>query len=147
MFEEHNKLTKASYWLLAISSLVGFPSMALVFLQLTQEAPWGSYALVAALTLMLALNTYFAYLIFKRSLNALKLSLWLYALQTIGIEAGSWDLGLSFGMNVSARLVFGSTEVIVNLLALLVFVVIFRAYRSVQGANRSMNYAPSAPDG
>jgi len=146
MFEEHNKLTKTSYWLLAISSLVGFIFVAATLPQLTWGAPWVSYALAAALSLMLALNTYFAYLIYKRSIKALKLCFWLYGLQIIGFETENWALSLNFGMNVSVSFVHNSTLVTINLLAIVIFVVILLAYRSVIGANKSINYAPSAPD-
>ncbi|WP_341937449.1 hypothetical protein [Marinimicrobium sp. C2-29] len=146
MFEEHNKLTKTSYWLIAISSLIGFAFMAAILPQLTWDAPWISYALAGALGLMLALNTYFAYLIYKRSLRALKLCLWLYGLQIIGFETENWALSLNFGMNVSMSFVYNSTLVTINLLAIVIFMVILLAYRSVIGANKSNNYAPSAPD-
>ncbi len=95
---------------------------------------------------MLALNTYFAYLIYKRSLRALKLCLWLYGLQIIGFETENWALSLNFGMNVSMSFVYNSTLVTINLLAIVIFMVILLAYRSVIGANKSNNYAPSAPD-
>ncbi|MDQ2077118.1 hypothetical protein [Marinimicrobium sp. ABcell2] len=146
MFGEHNRLTKTSYWLLAISSLAGFVFMALVLPQLAWDTPWISYALVTALGLMLVLNTYFAYLIYKRSLKALKLCLWLYGLQIIGFETENWALSLNFGMNVSVSWMYKSTEVTINLLAIVIFVVIFLAYRSVRSANKSINYEPLAPD-
>lgn len=145
MFEEHNKLTKASYWLLAISSLIGFVFIAAILPQLTWDTPWVSYVLVAVLGLMLALNTYFAYLIYKRSLKALKLCLWLYGLQIIGFETDNWALSFNFGMNMSVSWSFNSTEVTINFLAAAIFVIILLAYRSVRGANKSINYAPSAP--
>lgn len=145
MFEEHNKLTKASYWLLATGSLVGFVFMAVALPQLTWDTPWISCVILAVLSLMLTLNTYFAYLVYKRSLKALKLCLWLYGLQVIGFETENWALSLNFRMNISVSWSFNSTEVTINLLATVIFVVMLLAYRTVRGANKSINYAPSAP--
>ncbi|MES2604861.1 MAG: hypothetical protein V4603_07980 [Pseudomonadota bacterium] len=146
MFEKHNKLTRTSYWLIAASSLAGFFSMAAVLPSFMAEHSGISYVLGTALSLMLLLNTYFAYLIYKRSLRALKLCLWLYGLQIIGFETDSWAFSLNFGMNVSVGWTYGSTAITLNLLAIAIFAFIFLSYRSVATANKSNNFVPSAPD-
>lgn len=139
MFEEHNKLTKASYWLLAISSLVGFAFLGMLLPQLTWDQPWLSYVIATVLSLMLICNTYFAYRIYKRSIKALKFCLWLYGLQILGFETENWAFSLNFGMNASISWVYESNEVTINLLAIVIFVVVFFAYRSIKSANKLSN--------
>ena len=136
MFEEHNKLTKASYWLLAISSLVGFAFLYVILTQLQWDQPWVTYVVSAVLSLMLIFNTYFAYRIYKRSVRALKFCMWLYGLQIIGFETENWAFSFNFGMNISVSWAYESTEVTINLLAILIFIVIFLAYRSINSANK-----------
>jgi len=137
MFEEHNKLTKASYWLLGLSSLVGFAFVGMLLPQLTWDQPWLSYVIAAILCLMLICNTYFAYRIYKRSIKALKFCTWLYGLQILGFETENWAFSLNFGMNASISWAYESNEITINLLAIAIFVVVFLAYRGVVSANKS----------
>jgi hypothetical protein len=134
MFEEHNRLTKATYWLLAISSLVGFVIITVFTPQFIREQPWPLYVLTAASSLMLILNTYLAYLVYTRSLKALQLCLWLYGLQVVGLKTENFlALHLTFTVNPTMSLgTLGSTQITINLLAVAIYIVILSAYRSVR---------------
>lgn len=135
MFEYHNKYTKLSYWLLVISSLFGFIFMGIFLLGLGGGQSLLIYGLAFLLSLMLILNTYFAYRIFKKSNRALKLCLWLYGFQIIGFESENWALSLNFGINTSITWSNGSTNITFNVLAVIIWFVIFKALRSVTKAN------------
>lgn len=131
MFESHNKFSKLSYWLLALSSLSGFIFMGMFFPSLVDEQPTLIYALVAILSLMLILNTYFSYRIYHRSISALKWCLWLYGLQIIGFETENWALSLTFGMKFIVTWSYETTNININLLAIIIWFVVLKALRSV----------------
>lgn len=133
VFEEHNRLTKATYWLLAINSLVGFAIITVFAPQFLRGQPWPVYILTAASGLMLVFNTYLAYLVYTRSLKALQLCLWLYGLQVAGFQAENLTFNLTFTLSPTMRLgTSGSTEIIFNLLSFAFFLFILSAYRSVR---------------
>jgi hypothetical protein len=136
MFGSHNIFTKLSYWLLALSSLSGFIFMGMIFPSLVDEQPTLVYALVVILSLMLILNTYFAYRIYHKSISALKLCLWLYGLQVIGFETENWALSLTFGMKFTISWSYETTNITINLLAIAIWFVVFKALRSVSLANK-----------
>lgn len=136
MFESHNKFTKLSYWLLGLSSLSGFIFMDMFFPSLVDEQPTLIYALVAILSLMLILNTYFAYRIYHHSVSALKWCLWLYGLQIIGFETENWALSLTFGMKFNITWTYETTNITINLLAILIWFLVLKALRSVSIANK-----------
>lgn len=138
MFEYHNKYTKTSYWLLAISSLVGFVFMGMFLPSLGGDQPVLIYGIAILLSIMLLLNTYFAYRIFKKSTRTLKLCLWLYGIQIIGFETENWALSLNFGMNASLTWSYESTNITFNILAIIIWFVIFKALRSVTKANNPL---------
>jgi len=135
MFEHHNKYTRTSYWLLSISSLAGFLIMGMFLPSLGGEQPVLIYGIEILLSIMLLLNTYFAYRIFKKSTRALKLCLWLYGLQIIGFETENWALSLNFGMDASLTWSYESTNITFNLLAIIIWFAVFKALRSVTKAN------------
>jgi len=139
MFQHHNKYTKASFVILCLSSLVGLIFMGMFLPSLTAEQPVLIYILSAVLSLMLLLNTYFAYQIYRRSMPALKLCLWLYGLQILGFETENWALSLNFGMNFSVSWEYETTNITINLLAIIIWFVVFMALRSVNQANKNVN--------
>lgn len=143
MFNHHNKYTKISYWILGGSSLVGFAFIGILLSSLTDAQPLLVYGISALLSSMLILNTYFAYRIFKKSTKALRLSLWLYGLQIIGFESENWELSLNFGMNVSVTWSYGTTNITFNLLAIIIFLVVFKALKSVKNSKPQLNIATS----
>jgi len=130
MFEEHNKLTTATFSLFAISSLVGLVVIAICLPQFMSGQIKSGPMLAVISSLMVIVNACFAYLVYKRSLTALKLSKWLYAVQIFGIETETWIFTLSFGTNVSMRMGFGLFAITINLLAIVILFVVVRAYRS-----------------
>ena len=142
MFEYHNKFTKLSYWLLALSSLSGFIFMGMLFPSLVDEQPTLIYGLVAVLSLMLILNTYFAYRIYKHSLSALKWCLWLYGLQVIGFETENYALSLTFGMKFTVTWTYETTNITFNLLAIAIWFVVLKALRSISIANKAIKNGP-----
>lgn len=142
MFESHNKFTKLSYWLLALSSLTGFIFMGMFLPSLFDAQPTLVYALVAILSLMLILNTYFAYRIYRHSTSALKWCLWLYGLQIIGFETENWALSLTFGMKFTITWTYETTNITINLLAIVIWFVVLKALRSVSIANKAIKNGP-----
>lgn len=131
MFEKHNKLTRISYWLLTINGLIGFALIGSILPQLTWNLPWISYVIVAMLCLILIFNTYAAYAIYKRNFKALKLCMWLYGVQIVGFETENWAFSLNFGMNASISWVYETNEITINLLAIVIFTLVFLSYRSI----------------
>ena len=138
MFESHNKFTKLSYWLLALSSLSGFIFMGMFIPSLDSGQPIVIYVLVVILGLMLILNTYFAYRIYHRSISVLKWCLWLYGLQIIGFETENWAFSLTFGMKFTISFTHETTNITINLLAIVIWFVVFKALRSVSLANKAL---------
>ena len=138
MFESHNKFTKLSYWLLALSSLSGFIFMGMLFPILVDEQPTLIYGLVVVLSLMLILNTYFAYRVYKRSISVLKWCLWLYGLQIIGFETDNYALSLTFGMKFTVTWSYETTSITFNLLAIAIWFVVLKALRSVSIADKAI---------
>ncbi len=142
MFKYHNKFTKLSYWLLALSSLSGFIFMGMLFPSLVDGQPTLIYGLVAVLSLMLILNTYFAYRIYKHSLSALKWCLWLYGLQVIGFETENYALSLTFGMKFTVTWTYETTNITFNLLAIAIWFVVLKALRCISIANKAIKNGP-----
>lgn len=138
MFEDHNKLTKASYWILSISSVIGFIALALVLPQLASSGSWFIGIIGAVLTLMFLLNTYFAYLIYKRSLKAIKFCMWLYGLQIFGFDSESFSFGLTFGLQAFLSINIGSSTLTINFAAIIVFIVLLLAHKSANNANKAL---------
>ena len=136
MFASHNKYTKLSYWILAISSIIGFIVMGMLIPSVTQNQPVLMYILVSVLSTMLLLNTFFAYKVFKRSVSALKWCLWLYGLQIIGFESANWAFSLTFGLQFTITWAIGETSVTFNLMAIVIWFLVFKALRSVNTANK-----------
>jgi len=131
MFKTHNKYTIATFSILGISSLIGFYFIGMMYTLFGNEEPLLIYVVAGILSVMFLLNTYFAYLIFKRSLRALRFSFWLYAAQILGFDTGNWALSLNFGMNLSISFSYETTEVTINILAIIICVVAHLAYCSI----------------
>lgn len=141
MFQEHNKLTKTTYWLLAISSIVGLIVLTAFMPQFLHGEPWPIYALTAVVVLMFIINTYLAYLVYVRSVKALQICVWLYGLQIVGFKTENWTFSLAFTVNPTVSIVgLGSTVIVVNLAAIAIFCVIVSAYRSIKDDSK-----PTAP--
>ncbi|MBX2808412.1 MAG: hypothetical protein KTR20_07245 [Cellvibrionaceae bacterium] len=138
MFENHNKLTKASYWLLAISSVIGFIISMSTLPQLASPGSWPVSIMGVVLTLVFLLNAYFAYLIYKRSLKAIKFCMWLYGLQILGFESENVSFSLAFGLQVFLSINSGSGILTINFAATVVFIILLLAYRSVKNANKDL---------
>jgi hypothetical protein len=133
MFSHHNFKTTLAYWTLAVSSLVGAMTMALVVPQLiTSGSETSMYVLVSALLVMLILNTYFAYSIYQRSEKALTLCLWLYGLQIIGFKTEYLSFSLSFGFQLTFSWSFDSFSFSVNLAAIIIWFIVYSALKSVR---------------
>jgi hypothetical protein len=116
--------------------------MGILFPSLVDEQPTLIYGLVAILSLMLILNTYFAYRIYKRSISALKWCLWLYGLQIIGFETENYALSLTFGMKFTITWSYETTNITFNLLAIVIWFLVLKALRSVSIANKAIKNGP-----
>lgn len=133
MFSHHNFNTKLAYWAMAVSSLIGVVTMTLVASQLipNQSATY-MYILVFALLVILVLNTYFAYKIYKLSEKALTLSLWLYGLQIVGFETEHLTFSLSCGLQLTFSWSVESVSISVNLAAIIIWLIVYSALKSVR---------------
>ncbi|SEA98428.1 hypothetical protein SAMN04488051_11182 [Alkalimonas amylolytica] len=136
MFESHNKYTILTYWTLALSSVVGFVVMGMLIPSATQNQTLLMYILISVLSVMLLLNTYLAYKVFKRSVFALKWCLWLYGLQIIGFETANWGFSLIFGLQINISWAIGESSLTINLMAIIIWFLVFKALRSVNAANK-----------
>lgn len=144
MFESHNKYTILSYWTLALSGGVGFVAMGMLIPSVTQNQPLLMYILISVLSAMLLLNTYLGYKLFKRRFSALKWCLWLYGLQIIGFESADWAFSLIFGLQLTISWEIGESNLTINLMAIIIWLLVFKALRSVNTANKlSQQYAAS----
>lgn len=133
MFLYHNFNTRLAYWVLAISSLIGVVTLALMALQLTaSESANFMYMLILVLSVMLVFNTYFAYEIYKLSERALTLCLWLYGLQIVGFETEHLSLSMSFGLQLNFSWSFDSFSFSVNLAAIIIWFIVYSALKSVR---------------
>ena len=131
MFKLHNKYTKTSYWLLAASSISGFIMMGMLLPSLMGNQLILTYIVVSVLSLMLLLNTYLAYQVFKKNKSALKWCLWLYGLQVVGFESANWGLSLTFGMQLTVTWSIGEANITFNLLAIVIWFVVYKALHSL----------------
>jgi hypothetical protein len=90
------------------------------------------YILVSALLVILVLNTYFAYRIYKLSEKALTLSLWLYGLQIVGIETEHLSFSLSLGLQLTFSWSVESVSISVNLASIIIWLIVYSALKSVR---------------
>lgn len=133
MFSHHNFNTKLAYWTMAVSSLIGVVTMTLVAPQLMPDKSAAyMYILVSGLSVILVLNTYFAYKIYKLSEKALTLSLWLYSLQVVGFETEHLTFSLSCGLQLTFSWSVGSVSLSVNLASIIIWLIVYSALKSVR---------------
>ena len=147
MFKRHNKYTIAMYSVLGVSSFIGFYVLGMLYTTFGNDQPLLTYVVVGILSVMLLLNTYFAYLIYKGSLRALRFSFWLYAVQILGFDTGYWALSLNFGMNLSISFNYETTDVTINMLAIIICVIAHLAYRSIAKGDAPGNSSVASTDG
>jgi len=94
------------------------------------------YGIPFVLSIMLLLNMYLAFRIYKKSTRALKACLWLYGLQILAsYETDNSSYSLNLGMNISLNWSYKSLSISINILALMIFLVVFMALYSVVKAN------------
>lgn len=132
MFDQHNKLTTTSYIVLGVSSLIGFIFIVIILGLNGPNQGWPHFLIAGIMCLVLFLNTYLAFKIYKRSKRALVFSLWLYGLQVLGFETENWAFAFEFGMTATASFDYEGITLNINLLAIVIFSILFFAYRSVR---------------
>jgi hypothetical protein len=110
--------------------------MGMLIPSVTQNQMFSMHILVSALSAMLLLNTYLAYKVFKRSYSALKWCLWLCGLQIIGFESADWAFSLIFGLQLTISWEIGESSLTINLMAIIIWLLVFKALRSVNTANK-----------
>ena len=133
MFSHHNFNTKLAYWTLALSSVFGAISLSIITSQLLPQGNTNFISgLVLFLTVILCLNTYFAYRVYKLSKKALVLCLWLYGFQIIGFETQYLSFSSSFGFQINISWSFDNVTLSVNLTAILICFVLYKALKSLR---------------
>jgi len=132
MFLYHDFNTRSAYWVLTANSLIGIVTIALIAFQLiTSESATFMYMLISVLSVMLILNIYFAYRIYKLSKKALVLCLWLYGLQIVGFETEQLMFSMSFGLQLNFSWSFDRFSFSVNLAAIIILFIVYSALKSV----------------
>lgn len=132
MFAQHNTLTKASYWLLGVNSIIVFVVLGMVIQQaiIDQQSIINSTTIFAGIIAIL--NTYIALRIYGRSKLALKTSLLFYAIQCIGIQSRWLTLNICIGLDIFLNIKLGATVLTINFVPLFILIVILFAFRSIK---------------
>lgn len=135
-FKEHNRYTRATYWVLFVGSAVGFVfvgGLLLTGMTLKTELPkmW-FVVLTIILSGMLIANSYIAYKIYKKSYSAFRLCLILYGIQILGFETENWALQLNFGMSVAITIGIGSVKVTLNMMAIAIVALGIKAMKTLK---------------
>lgn len=138
MFERHNKLTIASYILLAINGVAGALIAIFAVPEYLRNGNYLTYLAAGLLCIIPVLSGYLAYGIYKRSIKVLFFCVWLWALQVFRYENGFWTFSLRFGVDLSYIVPIGTGKLLINLWALMTFIVLFLAYRGVSNSKHAV---------
>ncbi len=141
----HNKYTKLTYWLLGLGSCLGLVFLWALALMFASGQPLFIWGLAIVLTLMLGINSYFAYQIYRKNFKVLKWVMWLYAFQIIGFETENWAYSFSFGLQLNVSLPLGSAKVVINLFSILILFVVYKAIKGIQ-ATQPLVYTEKCRD-
>lgn len=135
MFLSHTKYTKLAYLTIVANSLLGFLSLGAIIPLLTDFELNFTYIVTSVLVLMLFVNLYIAYLIYKRSFFVLKLCLWLYGLQIFAFDFGSFSFSMIFGTKFLLTWSIGNFSISFNIFALVIWAIVKKALLSLESVH------------
>lgn len=132
MFEKHTNFTRAAYIIIGLNSLIGLLSLAVISSFLSEFKLDFQYITTLFLSILLFLNVYFAFLIYKKKLFMLKFCLWLYGFQIIGLKTDNFEFSLVFGTKLEVTWSIGSFNLMFNIMAFIILFVLFKALSSLK---------------
>ena len=132
MFDQHNILTKASYWLLAVNSIVGLIYVGYIARPLIDNQGFVFSGDLFFFFILIMLNTFLAFRVYNHSRQALMFCLFFYAIQIIGIKSRLITFYISAGMDVSLYFHLGTTMISIHFVPLFIFIVILFALKSIK---------------
>ena len=83
------------------------------------------------MVLGICIDLFVAYMIFQGKTGFIKLSFWLYVVQILSFDIGDWGFSFIWGFTFHILISIGDALITVNLFAILMAFLLFKAMQSV----------------